>query len=125
VHVSAWPYVIIAVLLAGMLLLSLRNRRRQAAEEIVRVSRIGVGAEVMTTSGLYGTVVRTNDDGTVLLAVAPGVEVKWAAAALRDAASLTETYRRGLQRDGREHSREAGRDGVELRKTGDEDGGGS
>ena len=38
----------------------------------------------MTTSGLYGTVVARNDDETVTLSIAPGVEVKWAFAALRD-----------------------------------------
>jgi preprotein translocase subunit YajC len=97
VDVSAWPYVVIVVLLGGMLLLSFRNRKRQVAEEMVRAGRIGVGTEVMTTSGLYGTVVAKNDeDGTVQLSIAPGVEVKWAAAALRDAAALSETYRRGM-----------------------------
>jgi preprotein translocase subunit YajC len=95
--VNAWPYIVIVVLLGGMLLLSFRNRRRQVAEEMVRASRIGVGTEVMTTSGLYGTVVAKNDeDGTVQLNIAPGVEVKWASAALRDATALSETYRRGL-----------------------------
>src|SRR5664279_3628990 len=80
-------------------MISMRNRRRQVAEEMVRVSRIGVGTEVMTTSGLYGTVVTRHDDGTVLLAIAPGVEVRWAAAALRDAESLAATYRRGIDAD--------------------------
>ncbi len=42
----------------------------------------------MTTSGLYGTVVGINDDDTVQLAIAPGVEVKWVLAALRDVASI-------------------------------------
>jgi preprotein translocase subunit YajC len=96
--VNAWPYLVVIVLLAVFMLVSIRNRKRQVAEEMVRVSRIGVGAEVMTTSGLYGTVVAKHDDGTVLLAIAPGVEVKWAAAALRDASSLSEDYRRGLTR---------------------------
>jgi preprotein translocase subunit YajC len=50
----------------------------------------------MTTSGLYGTVVSKNDDGSVQLSIAPGVEVKWATAALRDAPSLAEGYRRGI-----------------------------
>jgi preprotein translocase subunit YajC len=76
--------------------ISLRNRRRQMAEEMVRASRIDVGTEVMTTSGLYGTVVARNDDGTVILSIAPGVEVKWATAALRDAQSLSDTYRQGI-----------------------------
>jgi preprotein translocase subunit YajC len=94
--VTAAPYIVLFVLLGGFVLISLRNRRRQVAEDMVRVSRIDVGTEVMTTSGLYGTVVGRNDDGTVLLAIAPGVEVKWALAALRDAASLSDTYRRGI-----------------------------
>jgi preprotein translocase subunit YajC len=84
-----------------MLLLSFRNRRRQAAEDMVRAGRIGVGTEVMTTSGLYGTVVAKNDeDDTATLSIAPGVEVKWASAALRDAVSLSDTYRRGLAETG-------------------------
>ena len=49
--VNALPYVVIVVLLGGMVLFSVRNRRRQVAEEMVRVSRIEVGTDVMTTSG--------------------------------------------------------------------------
>jgi preprotein translocase subunit YajC len=94
--VNFWPYLVVIVLLGGFMLISIRNRKRQVAEDEVRVSRIGVGTEVMTTSGLYGTVVAKHDDGTVVLAIAPGVEVKWAAAALRDADSLAETYRRAI-----------------------------
>ena len=93
---NAWPYLIVLVLLFGLLLISLRNRRRQAAQEVVRASQIGVGTEVMTTSGLYGTVVAKHDDDTVQLSIAPGVEVKWALAALRDASSLPDRYRQGI-----------------------------
>jgi len=112
-----WPYLVVIVLLGGLLLLSVRNRKRQVAEEQVRVSRIGVGTEVMTTSGLYGTVVAKHDDDTVLLAIAPGVEVKWASAALRDADSLSETYRRGIQ-DGTpgEDDHASDPESVQLRK---------
>lgn len=92
---KSWPYLIVFVLLAGMVYLSTRNRRRQAAAEAARVEQIGVGTEVMTTSGLYGTVVAKHDDGTVLLSVARGVELKWAAAALRPVAELPDKYRPG------------------------------
>jgi preprotein translocase subunit YajC len=122
--VNALPYVVIVVLLVAMLLFSMRNRRRQVAEEMVRVSRIGVGTEVMTTSGLYGTVVAKHDDGTVLLAIAPGVEVKWASAALRDADSLAETYRRPLEdaeHDGAGDAADPRDGGIELRKNADGD----
>ena len=93
---EAWPYVVVLLLLFGLLAISRRNRRRVVAQEMVRASQIGFGSEVMTTSGLYGTVTARNEDGTVQLAIAPGVEVKWALAALRDASSLPDQYRKGI-----------------------------
>jgi preprotein translocase subunit YajC len=98
---TAIVYLVILLVLGGMFALNARNRRRQAAAEQDRIGRIGVGTEVMTTSGLYGTVVARHEDDTVTLAIAPGVEVRWAAAALRDAASLTPAYRRPLEHGGR------------------------
>ncbi len=98
-----WPYLVVFVLLGTLLLVSVRNRKRAMAEQVERAGRIDVGTEVMTTSGLYGTVVAKQGDGTVLLSIAPGVEVKWAAAALRDASSLSTDYRRGLD----EHAADA------------------
>ena len=94
-----WPYLVVFVLLGALLIVSVRNRKRAMAEQLERAGRIGVGTEVMTTSGLYGTVVAKHDDGTVLLSIAPGIEVRWAAAALRDAPSLSGDYRRGLSED--------------------------
>lgn len=89
------PFVIFMVVVIGLLAFSARARRRQARADAERVAKIHVGSEVMTTSGLYGTVVAYNDDETVLLSIAPGVEVKWALAALRDLASLPMQYRPG------------------------------
>jgi preprotein translocase subunit YajC len=94
-----WPYLAFLAVLFALLLFSQRRRRQQMAQEMVRINQIGFGAEVMTTSGLYGTVVGKNEDGTVQLAIAPGVEVKWALAALRDAQSLPDQYRRGIHDD--------------------------
>ncbi len=85
------PFLLFAIVVVVLLTLSARARRRTAAAEIQRTERIGVGSAVMTTSGLYGRVVAKNDDGTVILAIAPGVEVRWEFAALRDAASLPES----------------------------------
>ena len=108
-----WPYLVVLVLLFGLLMLSMRNRRRQAAAELVRAEQITFGTEVMTTSGLYGTVLAKNEDGTVQLAIAPGVEVRWALAALRDASSLPQQYRQGI--GGAEQD---GSDGAEGPATG-------
>jgi preprotein translocase subunit YajC len=94
-----WPYLVLVVVLFGMLLFSQRRRRQHMAQEMVRIAQIGFGDEVMTTSGLYGTVVGRNDDGTAQLAIAPGVEVKWALAALRDPKSLPEQYRKAIHDD--------------------------
>lgn len=93
---NSWPYLIVLALLVAMLLLSRRNRGRQRAAEQRRHAAIGVGTEVMTTAGLYGTVVAKADDGTVTLSIAPGVEVKWALAALRELSELPDQYRQGV-----------------------------
>jgi preprotein translocase subunit YajC len=94
---SALPLIVIAVLLLGMLLFARRNRERQAAQQVQLRERITFGTEVMTTSGLYGTVVGLNPDETVQLSIAPGIEVKWALAALRDVESLPNQYREPLE----------------------------
>lgn len=91
---SLIPFLVVLIVVVGLLAFSARARHRQAATQAEQAARIDVGSEVMTTSGLYGTVVARNDDDTVLLSVAPGVEVKWALPALRDVASLPAQYRR-------------------------------
>ena len=91
-------YVVEAVALlcvVALLTLFARRARMRSADSDARLRRdIAVGTQVMTTSGLYGTVVAINTDETVILSVAPGVEVRWAFAALRDAAALPPRYRR-------------------------------
>jgi preprotein translocase subunit YajC len=89
------PLIIVAVVVIIGLVVSRRAKQR-SADLAARMQRdIEVGSQVMTTSGLYGTVVALNSDDTVILAIAPGVEVRWAFAALRGADSLPPRYRRG------------------------------
>ena len=117
------PFIIFLVVVIGLLGFSARARRRQANAAVDRASQIAVGSEVMTTSGLYGTVVGRNDDETVIMSIAPGVEVKWALAALRDVDSLPRQYRTGL---GQAEDRDRSAPGVDLDKprgTAGEDGG--
>ncbi len=59
----AWPYLLMVLILGGLLVFSMRSQRRKAAEQMARVSRMQLGSEVMTTSGLYGTIVHRNADG--------------------------------------------------------------
>lgn len=88
---SVAPLLVVLVVLVVLTALAARNRKRAFAADQRRAEAIAVGTEVMTTSGLYGTVVRRDDD-TVLLSIAPGVEVKWALAALREVTELPDRY---------------------------------
>jgi preprotein translocase subunit YajC len=51
--------------------------RRQQREMQATQSRLQAGAEVMMTSGVYGTVVDVTDDGVVRLETSPGVVSRW------------------------------------------------
>ena len=80
--------IALVLVILGLLALftgwSVRTRTRLYAAELAKAQAIEVGDDVMTTSGLYGTVVQRNGDDTVQLSIAPGVEVRWAVAALRE-----------------------------------------
>lgn len=95
-----FPLLILAALLVAMMLFSRRNKQRAALADSLRRERITTGSDVMTTSGLYGTVVSVNSDGSVLLSIAPGVEVRWTLAALREVGELPNQYRQPLAGDG-------------------------
>jgi preprotein translocase subunit YajC len=122
------PFVIFMVVIVGLLLFSARARRRQAATQAQQAASIDVGSDVMTTSGLYGTVVARNDDETVQMSIAAGVEVKWALAALRDIQSLPPQYRTDAERDGDpsyDADDPAGRPRIQLDKPRSTDNGGA
>jgi len=88
------PIIILAVLLAGMVAFTRRNRTRSAVADQQRRDSLAPGLRVMTTSGLYGTVVSVDrEDDSVQLAIAPGVEVTWTIAALRNLSELPPRYR--------------------------------
>ncbi len=89
------PLLFIAIAVVFLLVLPMRQRNRAMQQARLLQDSLAIGTEVMTTSGLYGTVVALNSDDTVILAIAPGVEVRWAFAALRDADALPPRYRRG------------------------------
>jgi preprotein translocase subunit YajC len=88
------PLVGLAALFLAMLTMARRNRARAAAADRRRRSSLESGSLVMTTSGLYGTVVAVNADDTVALQIADGVQVRWALAALRLAEELPAEYRK-------------------------------
>lgn len=64
--------------MAGFLFLS--TRKRKAASQQLQTG-LKVGSKIMTTAGLFATVVAIEDDG-VVLEVAPGVHSKYARQAI-------------------------------------------
>ena len=74
-------FLFFGLLLVGLYLLAIRPQRARArALAEVRAS-VAPGVRVMTTAGIHATVTAVEDD-TVVLEVAPGVEVRFASAAV-------------------------------------------
>jgi preprotein translocase subunit YajC len=68
--------LILVVLLGGMLLLMFNRTRRQQREAQTLQATLTTGSRVMTTAGLFATVVAL-DDSTVTLETAPGQRSRW------------------------------------------------
>ncbi|ONI74947.1 preprotein translocase subunit YajC [Actinosynnema sp. ALI-1.44] len=83
---SLLPFLLIAVLIVPMVLMSRKQKRAMAQQQELQNS-IEVGDKVMTTSGLYGYVANTADDATVDIEIADGVVTTWLRAAIREKVS--------------------------------------
>ena len=77
------PLLFIAIAVVFLLVLPMRQRNRAMQQARLLQDSLAVGTEVMTTSGLYGTVVELGDD-TIELEISPGVTVRWAKAAVAE-----------------------------------------
>ncbi len=77
------PLLFIAVLALPLILGSRRQKRAMAEAQRLQ-SSLTDGDRVMTTSGLHGTVVRSTDEATIDLEIAPGVRTTWLRAAIRE-----------------------------------------
>jgi len=74
------PLIVLGI--AGYLLLSRSSRKRREAASAVQ-SSVDIGAQVMTTAGLFARVRALEDDGDiVLLEIAPGVVCRYAKASI-------------------------------------------
>jgi preprotein translocase subunit YajC len=80
------PLLFIAIAVVFLLVLPMRQRNRAMQQARLLQDSLAVGTEVMTTSGLYGTVVALGDD-TIELEISPGVTVRWAKAAVAEVKS--------------------------------------
>jgi preprotein translocase subunit YajC len=76
--------LLLAAVLALPLILGARRQKRAVADAQRLQSSLVDGNRVMTTSGLYGTVVDSMDETTVELEIAPGVRTRWLRAAIQE-----------------------------------------
>ena len=72
-------FPLLLVAMVGFLFYTQRKRKTQGQQ---MQSALKVGSKVMTTAGLFATVVDVEDDGVVVLEVAPGVHSRYARAAI-------------------------------------------
>jgi preprotein translocase subunit YajC len=71
---------IVLLLLLGMpvmLFLMMRSQRKKAAQQQNLQKSAGIGSQIMTTAGIFGTIVdEDEDEGTIVLEIAPGTQIK-------------------------------------------------
>src|SRR4029077_6843349 len=71
---------IVLLLLLGMpvmLFWMMRSQRKKAPQQQNLQSSAGIGSEIMTTAGIFGTIVdEDEDEGTIVLEIAPGTQIK-------------------------------------------------
>jgi preprotein translocase subunit YajC len=77
------PLLFIAIAVVFLLVLPMRQRNRAMQRAQQLQASLVPGTEVMTTSGLFGTVAALGAD-TVDLEISPGVTVTWAKAAIAE-----------------------------------------
>ncbi|MET8837148.1 preprotein translocase subunit YajC [Micromonospora sp. NPDC004540] len=83
------PILMIALLFGVMYFMMIRPQQKRRREAEQMQSALGVGDEVVTIGGLYGTVTGVEDE-TVLLEVAPGVQTRYARPAIARVVKRTE-----------------------------------
>ena len=84
-----FQYLFIIVLLALVWVMLIRPQRRRQQEAQRLLESIGVGKEIVTAGGLYGTVTAIEDD-EVRVEIADGIEVRVAKRAVAGVVSEDE-----------------------------------
>ncbi|HEY2700479.1 MAG TPA: preprotein translocase subunit YajC [Pseudonocardiaceae bacterium] len=80
---SAYLIPVLLVLLVAFMFFSTRKQKRTMQKQQDMQKGLSFGDRVMTTSGLYGTIVSTSDD-TVDIELSPGVVTTWLRQAVRE-----------------------------------------
>ncbi|MFF5172971.1 preprotein translocase subunit YajC [Micromonospora sp. NPDC000089] len=92
------PIIMIALLFGVMYFMMIRPQQKRRREAESMQSTLGIGDEVVTIGGLYGTVTGVEDD-TVLLEVAPGVQTRYARPAIARVVTKAEQVEEPIAED--------------------------
>jgi preprotein translocase subunit YajC len=69
--------IMMLAVLALMVVFMIRNSRKQKADREALVSKVVKGANVMTTSGIFGTIVSMDEDSNeIVLETTPGTKLR-------------------------------------------------
>lgn len=76
--------IILVVLAAGAMFLLTSRQRKQQREQQDQLARLTPGQEVMTGSGMFGTIVDVDEEtDTITIESTPGIQTRWLRAAVR------------------------------------------
>lgn len=83
---------LLLLLLAVPLFLGTRKQKKAAQEQYELQKSLAEGDRVMTTSGMYATVVDVDDELTIDLEIADGVVTTWMRQAIREKVNPVDEY---------------------------------
>jgi preprotein translocase subunit YajC len=71
------PILLLMLAMPVVLFIMMRSQKKKATAQQQRQQSAGVGDEIMTTAGIFGTIVdEDEEEGTVWVEIAPGTRIK-------------------------------------------------
>ncbi len=71
------PLLLLMLAMPVVLWLMMRSQKKKVAAQQAQQRNAEIGDEIMTTAGIFGTIVdEDEDEGTVILEIAPGTRIK-------------------------------------------------
>lgn len=90
---GGYTTLLILALPLVMMFFLMRSQRRKMAQQQALQRSAQIGDEIMTTAGIFGTIVdEDEDEGTVIVEIAPGTRVKMLRAGISRTVTEDEEY---------------------------------